>query len=204
MMHVLVTALSLISVLFFTGSLMAFDIQTNVLVQGEINGELKSKQMSRPVMGANSELSTYSFVINGREGITFLDHVFIHDPTVSKLNVLNSSNAGYALRVSETAGSAAAYPDVNKSGAVGSSYLVNQMDLSTDLDLEQGLYHVEATGEGSFTVVLIEDVNTIDPEVFEKYSYQLEGSGEFDLTGQYGFIGGSDIKVFPLEDAMVK
>ncbi len=78
------------------------------------------------------------------------------------------------------------------------------MDLSTEVDLESGLYDVKAMGEGSFDVVLIESVNTIDPEVFEKYSYQLEGSGEFDLTGQYSFIGGSAIKVFPLEDAMVK
>jgi hypothetical protein len=78
------------------------------------------------------------------------------------------------------------------------------MELSTDLDVNQGLYDVNAMGEGSFTVVLIEDVNTIDPEVFEKYSYQLEGSGEFDLTGQYSFIGGSAVKVFPLENEMFK
>jgi hypothetical protein len=203
-MYILALMMSLTSFLYFADSCMAFDVQTELVIQGSINGELKSKQMSMPVMGADSELRTYSFSIKGRDGVTFLDHEFVDDPTLSKLNVLVSTNVGYPLRVSEAAGFNASYPNANKDGAVGSSYFVTQMDLSTDLDLERGLYAVKSMGDGSLMVVLIEEVNTINPEVFEKYSYQLEGSGEFDLTGQYVFVGESEVIMFPLEDVMVK
>jgi len=204
--HPLAVGMSMISFFLFTDSCLAFDVQTNIVVQGSIDGKLESTQMTKPIMGADSELHNYSFNIEGRDGITALEHKFNSSPTVSKLNVLSSAETGYPLRVSETANIRFynSWPYSNEDSVTGISYFTTQMDLSTGLDLEHGLYAVKSVGEGSFMLVLIEKTETIDPEEFEKNLYQLDVSGEFDFTGQYVFIGDSEIIIFPLADAMVK
>jgi len=175
-----------------------------MIVQGKINGKLKSNQVSRSIFGTTNESSTYYFVIKGDDGITVLDHTFVHDPTISELNILHSSDDGSVLKVKEIGGYDNDYADARRTGAAGSSYSSEKLELTSSLDLENGVYIVDARGEGSFALVMSENLETSDPGAREKYTYQLEGTGEYVVESINNFLGGSDTIQFPLEDFLVK
>jgi hypothetical protein len=204
MIFVKTAILSTFVIILAVRSAFAFDVQTNLVVQGEIRGKLESEQLSRSLFGTTNESSTYLFEIKGNDGITVLDQTFVHDPTVSELKILHSSSAGNVLKVKEIGGYDNDYADARRTGAAGSSYSSEKMELLTSFDLETGVYMVDAKGEGSFALVMVVNLETSDPGAHEQYSYQLEGTGEYIVESLNSFLGGSDTFQFPLEDLKYK
>ncbi len=175
----------------------AFLIHTNAYCEGDLSVEMDCAQGS-----GNGQLNRYELEIDSTEGTTGVTNLYGSGQTRVDVGYVadpDASMLGGSLSMNEQIGVNTANSQTSRAGAAGSSFDVEELSSSSSGSFNDGSYEIAAQGKGEFGVNVAENAATPDQSVYEKNSYELEGDGVFEVSGEYGFRG--DVQQVVQEEA---
>ena len=180
--------------LFVCSATNAFDINSQVGVEGDINVNMNMEQGSAIGDGAY-RLNQYQSKLRGFDGATSVSHVYTPETGQTGVDigyaVGNNGRLIQGLSAKEKIGVDTVSDDGCRFGAAGSGFYVEELSSSSTGDFNQGTYGLTAGGVGRFSIGVKETARASDdPIARENNEYYVRGDGVFSISGQYGFLSG--------------
>ena len=155
-----------------------FDINANIVVDGQMDLKFIAQKVFVPSEGdVEREQQVYYFDVR-TNGVTTLSQQFSDNPMV---NVLEIDTVGlHKTQVEEKVILRAQYTTKEEVVLVENSWLVKEMSFITTTNFENRVYDLTTTGDGAFDFEIHHRV--LDDELCEKYTFQLDGRGDFTIN----------------------
>jgi|LGVF01.1.fsa_nt_gb hypothetical protein len=174
----------------------AFDINTNATFEGDMSVNMSCVEGSS-LGGATPQLKRYRFELDGRDGTGGVTNTYVPETGETGAGIGFTADPaagllGGRLSAEEELGANTLIPNKLCMGAAGSHFGVAELTSNTSGNLNNGTYAITAAGDtsrlaGAFGVSVAEKISTSDPNAYEDNIYQLEGEGDFTVSGEYGF-----------------